>query len=62
MVLLLEMKVMSKRVRVCVRVYICICFLLYFNVEIYMISVSLCFEKCENNWFGINKIIDILKG
>lgn len=56
------MKVMSKRVRVCVRAYTCICFLLYPNVEIHMTSVSLCLEKCENNWFGINKITDILKG
>lgn len=27
-----------------------------------MTSLSLSFEKCETNWFGINKVTDILKG
>lgn len=41
----------------------CVCvWVINFNIEIYMISVSLYFEKYENNWFGINKVIDILKG
>lgn len=42
--------------------YILCVYILYPNIEIHMTSVSLCFEKCETNWFGINKVTDILKG
>lgn len=32
------------------------------NIEMHMTSVSSYFEKYENNWLGINKVTDILKG
>lgn len=46
---------------VCASVYKYICFFIVAQY-IHMTSVSLCFEKCGNNWFGINKVTDILKG
>lgn len=54
----IEMQVMSKRAYVCMCTYI----YMFFIVSQHMTSVSLFFEKCENNWFGINKVSDILKG
>ena len=42
-----------------VYIYIGMFFLLYPNIEVQMTSMTLCSEKCENNWFGINKVTDI---
>ena len=55
----LQIKVMSKCEHTYVSVYTQVCFLLYPNIEIHMTSMNLCSEKCENNWFGINKVTDI---